>query len=81
MSSHAERLEKAVAELDREAVSAVAHKALPLLEMTRSTVTGRLRALSPGSVEELSDELLAQYCSEIVVDMKAIRAEIASTDI
>lgn len=76
LESHVGRLRKAMPDADRGEIAAVAHKALPLLEMTGSAVTGKLKALLPEHIGSVDEAVIREYCDGIINEMEEMEREL-----
>lgn len=80
LKAHTATLRRAAADADRGAVSRVAHKALPVLEMLKAASTAGLKVLSPENIGNVDDNEVRRHCEVIINDMEEIIAEINEED-
>lgn len=76
LGAHIARLRKAMPLADRGEIAAVAHKALPLLELVGSAVTAMLKALLPEHIDSVDDSVIMEYCNKIIAEMEEMEREI-----
>lgn len=79
LKAHAATLRRAAADADRGAVSRVAHKALPVLEMLKAASTAGLKVLSPENIGNVDDNEIRRHCEVIINEMEEIIAEIPTS--
>lgn len=79
LKAHAATLRRAAADADRDAISRVAHKALPMLGMLKAASTAGLKVLSPENIGNVDDNEIRRHCEVIINEMEEIIAEIPTS--